>query len=138
MDSTVVNPLLNYLSHIENYLWFWYSPQTRHSLMALAVFIRGCLAPDQIPALGQEALNLFDRAGGVQGFTMEALGWIMISLQKAVSGGKVGGKVGDFSKIVEVIWVYLKNKVNETAETANFISGYGDQGVYVMLHSDRR
>lgn len=33
----------------------------------------------------------------------------------------------------------MKNRSNETAETANFITKFGDQeGKYVMLHSDRR
>ncbi len=138
MDDTVIPALLRYLTAIESHISHWCSLVTRYSLMALANFIMGGLDPGQVGVRAKEALALFDRAGGLSGFTMEALGWILISLSKGLTSGKFPEKSAEFSKVCDVIWTHLKNKVNETAETANFISGYGDDGVYVMLHSDRR
>lgn len=36
------------------------------------------------------------------------------------------------------ILTFLASHVNETAETANFVTSYGDDGQTVMLHSNRR
>ncbi|CAF1558512.1 unnamed protein product, partial [Adineta steineri] len=41
-------------------------------------------------------------------------------------------------QLIETIYKHLKGKVNETSETANFITSYGDDGQSVMLHSDQR
>lgn len=51
---------------------------------------------------------------------MESLGWLMVAMTDA--NGNHGNK--HIATIIE----YLNNNVNETAETANFITSYGDDG----------
>jgi uncharacterized protein YfaS (alpha-2-macroglobulin family) len=63
-------------------------------------------------------------------FTFEALGWLLVALSK--------NQVASVNGEVEKIKKYLFARVNETAETANFITSYGDDGQSVMLHSNRR
>jgi hypothetical protein len=59
------------------------------------------------------------------------LGWLMIAMYT--------DKSKKTTDAIAAILKFIQNRVNETAETANFITKYSDQeGQYVMLHSDRR
>jgi hypothetical protein len=61
----------------------------------------------------------------------DSLGWLMIAMYT--------DKSKKTTDAIAAILKFIQNRVNETAETANFITKYSDQeGQYVMLHSDRR
>jgi len=57
------------------------------------------------------------------------LGWILVALNKEKS---------TYQQSIDKILEKLKTNVTETAETANFITDYGDDGKLILLHSNRR
>jgi uncharacterized protein YfaS (alpha-2-macroglobulin family) len=63
--------------------------------------------------------------------SFDSLGWLMIAMRT--------DKSKKTTDAIAAILKFIQNRVNETAETANFITKYSDQeSQYVMLHSDRR
>ncbi len=78
VPDDVQSRLLDHLRQIENYYPSWYSLQTRRTLSAYALFVRNLMG-DRDPA---KALNLYNEAG-VDGLTLEALGWLWPVLQDA-------------------------------------------------------
>lgn len=114
---------LSYLQSIESHLPHWYSPESKRAIVAYALFVRE-LAGNADP---QKAHSLIVEAKGVEKLSIEALGWILPTLN------------GDpqFKGDVTQILAFLANRVTETSGAAHFTSSYSD-GAHVLLHSDRR
>lgn len=107
-----------------SYAKYW-SESTRFSLTSFALYVRA----KSLQPVSEEALDLFNRSG-FQKLSLEALGWMLIALSSGNSSSE--------QQLTTKIYQYLKGKVNETSETANFTTSYGDDGQLIMLHSDRR
>ncbi|UJR17435.1 hypothetical protein I4U23_004330 [Adineta vaga] len=129
-DGNTVRNVLGYLTNIESeinqllYAKYW-SETTRFSLISYALYVR---AKDS-QNVANEAVDLFVRSG-LNKLSLEALGWLLIALST--------DKNAQTTQFTETIYKHLKGKVSETAETANFITSYGDDGQSVMLHSNQR
>ncbi|CAF1370238.1 unnamed protein product [Adineta steineri] len=130
VDMYMLDNVLNYLTSIESeidklpYSKYW-CETTRFSLISYALYVRA----KHLQIVANEALELFVRSG-LNKLSLEALGWLLISLSTE--------KNDKTDQLIETIYKHLKGKVNETSETANFITSYGDDGQSVMLHSDQR
>ena len=96
----------------------------RRSLQAYAVYVRHRMN-DRDPARARAILR---EAGGVEKVPFEALGWLL----PVLSGDK--GSAAE----VAAIRGHLANRATETASTATFAVDYGEQGPYLLLHSNRR
>ena len=153
-DAAVLDRALGYLRDIRRHIQaqpYKWSPLQAHSLEAYALvrcvaelhgrsglhgrnnkltlawhhqFVRS-LAGDG--GVLQAAEDLWKHAGGIHGVSLEALGWFLMATQ---------GK----SSHNDEIHTFLRSRVNETAETANFVSSYGEanDGTFLLLHSERR
>ncbi|CAF2888260.1 unnamed protein product [Rotaria sp. Silwood2] len=130
VDENMLKNVLKYLENIESeidqlsFSKYW-SEQTRFSLMSYALYARAKFLQN----VADQALQLFQRSG-FEKLSFEALGWLLVALS--------AGKIDNNHQTIELIYKYLKGKVNETSETANFITSYGDDGQLVMLHSNQR
>lgn len=100
----------------------WWTERAKNVARAQAIMIRRLAGEDT----GAEASRLLTKAGGVEELPLEALGWILPSLNDA----------GD-RRMPEIL-AYLENKVEETAATAQWTSVYTETEAAVLLHSDRR
>jgi uncharacterized protein YfaS (alpha-2-macroglobulin family) len=122
VPSDLEQSALEYLRQIETHYPPWYSARTRRTLSAYALFVRNLMG-DRDP---EKAGKLFNEAG-VEGHSLEALGWIWSVLLDTP----------DFTSEVEAIRNHVNNRVVETAGAANFTTYYDDQ-TYLLLSSDRR
>ena len=113
---------LNYLQNIESYYPSGYGEATRQTLSAYALYVRNLMG-DRDP---NKALKLLDQ-GGLENFSMEAMGWLWPVLQDAPGTGEK----------LEAIRRHVANRVVETAGAANFTTDYSDE-TYLLLSSDRR
>ena len=121
----VWNKLKSYIEGIQNRVPGWYGKKTKLSIQAMAHYVLAKHGED----VSAKALQLFSKET-IEDFSLEALGWLLVAMQpKQASSTKAA---------IEKILKHLSAKVTETAETANFVTSYGDDGKYVMLHSDRR
>jgi uncharacterized protein YfaS (alpha-2-macroglobulin family) len=109
-----------YLRDIEDHFSPTYDEETKRVLRAYALYVRLLLDDSDVG----EARLLLDEAGGVDKLPLEALGWLLPVLK---------GETGT----VAAIHRHLNNRVEETAATAHFTTGYKD-GAHLLLHSDRR
>ena len=124
-DVRVWNKLKPFLKEIENYFMQWFDKLTQNSLKAFSLYVLSKYGED----VSSKALQIFSK-NGTGGFSLEALGWLLVAMKpKQESLCK---------EAINSIMKHLSAKVTETAETANFVTSYGDDGKYVMLHSDRR
>ncbi len=123
VDADMKRSALHYLRSIEQHIPRWYSLESRRALIAYSIFVRE-LAADADP---KRAHALFTDAKGPEHLSMEALGWLLPTLN------------GDASTKADAsaILAFLANRVTETAGAAHFTSSYSD-GAHVLLHSDRR
>ncbi|CAF3912925.1 unnamed protein product [Adineta steineri] len=130
IDGNMFNNALQYVTNIESeinqllYAKYW-SEITRFSLMSYALYVRTKGSQN----VANEAVDLFTRSG-FNKLSLEALGWLLVALSTE--------KNATTTQSIETIYKHIKGKVSETAETANFITSYGDDGQSVMLHSDQR
>ncbi|CAF1121901.1 unnamed protein product [Rotaria sordida] len=130
VDMSMLDNALNYLANIESeidqlsYTKYW-SEKTRFSLISYALYVRA----KQSQNVANQALELFTRSG-FNKLSLEALGWLLVALSTE--------KNNKTDQLIETIYKHLKGKINETSETANFITSYGDDGQSVMLHSNQR
>ncbi|CAF2070665.1 unnamed protein product [Rotaria magnacalcarata] len=130
VNTNMLNDALTYLENVESeinqlsYTKYW-SDLTRFSLISYALYVRA----KHLQNVADEASQLFERSG-FDKLSLEALGWLLVALSS--------GKSHDNHQTIELIYNYLKGKVSETSETANFITSYGDDGQSVMLHSNQR
>ena len=105
---------LQYLSHIESeinelsYAKYW-SEATKFSLMSYALYVRAKDGQN----VADEAVKLFERSGFKQ-LSLEALGWLLVALSTE--------KNKQATALIDSIYKHLKEKVSETAETANFMT----------------
>ncbi|CAF5227756.1 unnamed protein product, partial [Rotaria magnacalcarata] len=102
-----------------------WSEKTRFSLISYALYVRAKFLQN----MAHQALQVFQQSG-FNKLSLEALGWLLVALSC--------DKSHDNHQTIELIYNYLKGKVNETSETANFITSYGDDGQSVMFHSNQR
>ncbi|CAF4692681.1 unnamed protein product [Rotaria socialis] len=130
IDENMLNTALKYLENIESeinklpYSEHW-SERTRFSLMSYALYVRA----KHLQNVADEASQLFQRSG-FDKLSLESIGWLLVALSNDTISNKY--------ELIDRIYKYLKDKVNETGETANFITSYGDDGQSVMLHSNQR
>ncbi len=110
-----------YLDRIERHIPPWYSRESRWALRAYALAVRHRMGDSD----GKEAAALLEEAG-LEGLSLEAQGWILPVLHAA-------GKRDATRRILR----HLENRIDESAATAHFTTGYSD-GEHVLLHSDRR
>ena len=110
--------VLIYLREVDSHYPDWYSPETRRTLSAYALYVRNLMGDRD--AAGAEAL-LND--AGLDGLPIQAVGWLW--------------PVIDNSLMLDDIRVFVNNRVVETAGAANFVTSYNDQS-YLLLSSDRR
>jgi uncharacterized protein YfaS (alpha-2-macroglobulin family) len=101
-----------------------YPLDVRRSLQAYALYVRHRMG-DRDAA---RARAIVREAGGVEKLPLESLGWLLPVLS------------GDQASAAEVtaIRTHLANRATETASTATFAVDYGEQGPYLLLHSNRR
>jgi len=112
-----------YLQRIESHIPSNYPESVRRALEAYALYVRHLMG-DSDP---NKARALIARAG-LDGLSLESIGWLLAVLS---------GDRASMSQVAE-IRRYLGNRVNETAATAQFTTGDGDDGDYLVLHSARR
>jgi alpha-2-macroglobulin len=118
VPDELLQPALAYLKNIENYYPTWYSPDTRRTLSAYAIFVRD-LAGDRDT---QKAETLL-REAGVENLSLDAIGWLWPLVENETR--------------LEEIRRHVGNRVVETPGAANFTIGYDDQ-TYLLLASNRR
>ena len=111
----------NYLRQIERRLPAWYSPESKRALQAYALHARAQLG-DADPG---RAKALLAEAGGPNGLSLEALGWLWPLLRKASPAD------------AQAVRRHFANRLEETAGAAHFTTAYSD-GAHVLLHSARR
>ncbi|CAF1513297.1 unnamed protein product, partial [Didymodactylos carnosus] len=130
VNESLLSNALKYVENIESeidqlpYSKYW-SEITRYSLISYSLYVR----TKHRRNVAGEASQLFKRSG-FDKLSLEALGWLLVALFTGENNNK--------DQTVEIIYNHLKGKVSETAETANFITSYGDDGQSVMLHSNQR
>ena len=113
---------LGYLKTIEQHIPWWYPESVKRMLRAYALYVRRLMKDTDI----KKAHALLAEAG-LDGLSMEAIGWLMGTMTGDKSSATWLGKIHR----------HLDNKVSETAATAHWTTGYSD-GNYLILHSDRR
>lgn len=114
---------LRYLQQIERHLPAWYQTEAKRSLRAYALDVRRRLNdPDPV-----RAQALLAEAGTFDGLSIEAIGWLLPSLNTP-----------DSSQRFDALLRYAEQQVSETAGTAQFIGARSEQAAHVLLHSDRR
>jgi uncharacterized protein YfaS (alpha-2-macroglobulin family) len=113
----------NFLANIRSRFPPWYLERERRTVRAYALYVRFRDGQD----VAQEAKTLFSEGKGVEGTSMDALGWLLPILSKAP----------DASEQVASIRRFLDNKIAETAGKAHFVTDVSDQA-HVTLASDRR
>lgn len=122
VPQEMLNRALDHLQNIEQYYEDYYSPDTKRTLSAYALYVRA-LAGDADPA---KAAALLAEAP-LDEHSLEALAWLWMVLDDA----------GGYEAENEAILRHLNNRAVETASSATFTTGYGEQD-YLLLHSDRR
>jgi len=115
---------LRYVKDIGRNIPDWYMPSCRRSLTAYALYVRH-IASDSDP---KAALALLAEAGGIEGLPPEPLGWLLPVLS--------AGNHEALARRAEILR-WLRNRVSETASTAQFTTRYVD-GDHLMFYSCRR
>jgi len=121
VDAGVLQDARKYLARIERHIPHWYSEESKRFIRAYAVYVLHRMDHTDV----NEARKLIREAGGIEEMPLEALGWLLPTLQTK----------GDSQ--VDAILRHLSNRVTETAAGAHFVTSYSD-GAHVLLHSDRR
>ena len=122
VDANMLSQALAYLQNIESHIPAEYGDDCRRSIRAYALYVLDLSgAPDKAKARALLSETAFKNLG------LEVMGWLLPTLAKdPASRGQV-----------DEIYRYLDNHSTQTASTAQFTSGYGDNG-YLVLYSDRR
>lgn len=114
---------LTYLRSIEYRIPAVYGEEIRRVLIAYSLYTRRLLN-DGDPERGR---RLIREAGGVDKLPLEAVAWLYSALQ---------GDAGSAAELA-AIRLHARNRVDETAAAAHFVTSYSD-GAHLLLHSDRR
>ncbi len=115
---------VNHLRNIERYIPHWYSAAARRAVISYSLYVLNVAGHRDVA----KAKRIFGRLKkGKQKVPLEAVAW----LYPVLSGqSEAAAEVGFIRKL-------LRNRVSETAATAQFSSSYGDSG-YLVMHSSRR
>ncbi|MCB9676056.1 MAG: hypothetical protein H6737_13115 [Alphaproteobacteria bacterium] len=113
---------LAYLRRIENHIPHWYGLRYKNTLIAYALYVRELFGDADV----ERAKRLY-KSAGTSGLPMEALGWLLPTLD-----------AGGATKERDEILAFLNNNVTETAAGAHFVTSYDDGARHVLLSSDRR
>ena len=108
------NKLRNYISNIDSHFPSYYGRSCVNSLKAFAYYVFS----KHGEVSSKAAKELFEKEG-INRFSMESLGWLLYCFSFDLLSCK---------EQIDLIMDHLKNKVNETAETANFVTSYDDDG----------
>jgi alpha-2-macroglobulin len=116
------------LKNIESYYEWWLSKKARWAVKAYSLYVLTILKRNVL----EDAKKLFKEAG-TKDLSLDGLAFVALAI--FFSDNKNAN-----NEIIQEILKHLINNVNETAETANFITSYGDDrdNKLVMLHSDRK
>ncbi|HEY1016159.1 MAG TPA: alpha-2-macroglobulin family protein, partial [Herpetosiphonaceae bacterium] len=112
-----------YLQGIDRRIPERYGTAARQTIVAYALFVRQLMGQSD----EQRALALAQEAGGAAKLPLEAQGWLIPILRGSPAGAAA----------LAEIRAGLANRVSETAATAQFVTGYGDDD-YLILRSNRR
>lgn len=115
--------MLNFLTHIENHIPYYYSKRTRDHISAYALYVRN-LNSDRDTA---KARALIKGVKGLEDLSFESLGWLL---------GVMTGDPDSASQIKE-LKRFIGNRVTETAGAAHFAASVGKDQGYLIMHSDR-
>ena len=130
MPRSLIGGTVKYLKNIDSHLREWpyylYSTKSKNGFRAYAAFALTRLGVDT----GSRVAELYGEHV-LDDFSMEALGWLLVALARS-------SQAGEMEETRRAILKHLGTHVNETAQTAFFVSGYGEESGYVMLHSNRR
>lgn len=113
----------NYLRAVEQRVPSNYPVSAKRAIAAYALNVRLRLGERD----AARARKLIGEAG-LANLSLEAVGWLLPVLS------------GDAASAAEAEAVrrHLANRVSETAATAHFVTSYGEEGDYLVLHSERR
>ena len=111
-----------YLKNVETHYESYYSPQTRWTISAYALYVRNLMGDND----AAKAKKLLAEAG-IEKMPFEALGWIMPVLADDKNS----------QTEIEQITRFLMNRTSETAATAHFVTDYGDDA-WLIMYSNRR
>ena len=124
VDASMLQNSLQYLRNVEYYLPSpEYSEVSKASIIAYSLYVRRLLGePD--PERARRLVN----EKGFDILSLEGVGWILPTLAE------------DSASTAEVTRIQenLRNRVAETAGAAHFVTSYGEDQGYLLLHSDRR
>jgi uncharacterized protein YfaS (alpha-2-macroglobulin family) len=113
-----------YLREIESHIPSNYSIDTRHAIIAYALYVRAQMG-DRDTARARRLIG----EAGLDKLSLESVGWLL----SVLSGDK------DSSNEVAAMRHLLNNRVTETAGMAHFVCSYSDSDSdYLVLNSDRR
>ncbi|KAL9643115.1 hypothetical protein ABK040_003915 [Willaertia magna] len=138
VDTNSLQKLVGIVSKIESYCTF-YSTECKNSIKAFSYYVLGLLyqlKQNRITTVSldskqliQSILKLYKETGTKT--NLENLIWMAHGLY--LTQNQIGSECKEILK-------HVLTNVNETPETANFITGYGDNqnSKLVMLHSSRR
>lgn len=122
VDSAMLERTLEYLRNIESHIPAEYGQDCRRSITAYALYVLDLSgAPDR-----NKAQKLLAETN-LKNHPLEVMGWLLPTLAKDPASRAQ----------VDEIYRYLDNHSTQTASTAQFSTGYGDNG-YLVLYSDRR
>lgn len=121
VDEGMLERALAYLDQIESHIPVQeYGWDCQRSIRAYALYVLNLAGRPNL----EKARALFAEAGTKN---LEVLGWLLPTLAKDPAS----------KGTVDEIYRYLDNHSTQTASTAQFNVGYGDNG-YLILYSDRR
>ncbi|KAG2394211.1 hypothetical protein C9374_003975 [Naegleria lovaniensis] len=129
LNETCVSKLVNVLTNIHNYFYHYYSEESKRSIRAYAYYVLGLLGNSNAAQLAE---TLYKECGGVGAIPLDCLAWIANTIFL--------GNRSNITSTVSEILNYMLMRVNETPQTANFVTKYGDDvtAKQIMLHSDRK
>jgi hypothetical protein len=122
MPVEMLQGVVSFLREIETHYPAWYSPETRWTLSAYALYARDLL-DDPDPGKAQRLIA----EAGLDRLSLDAIGWLWPVLLDAAGAQDT---LAEMRRIVG-------NRVVETPSAANFTNQYDDQN-YLLLGSDRR
>ncbi|WAS91057.1 Ig-like domain-containing alpha-2-macroglobulin family protein [Nannocystis punicea] len=123
VSKDMTRKAVSYLQSIRYRIPESYGPVEKQVLRAYALYTLRQLGHGD----PTEARALIKEAGGVEKMGLEAVAWLYSALQ---------GDAASTSEL-EAIRRIVRNRAEETAGAAHFVTSYSDAG-HVLLHSDRR
>ena len=117
VPASMMDKGMRYLKQIERHIPNWYSKRSRDAIVAYSLMVR-TLNGDVDSSKAAQLMK-----GGPDSLSLEALGWILPTLQ-------AGGKGSEVSAIKR----YLVNRASVTTSTAHFTTSYEDGAHVLRLH----